>query len=93
MKQYPKYKDSGIEWIGEIPEGWGVKRLKYTDFIMMGQSPRSEDYNELHYGVPFLQGNSDFTEVFPKPRIYCHTANKIVNEGDILISVRAPIVK
>jgi type I restriction enzyme S subunit len=29
MKAYPAYKDSGIEWIGEIPEHWRVKRLKY----------------------------------------------------------------
>ena len=28
MKQYEKYKDSGIAWIGEIPEHWGVERLK-----------------------------------------------------------------
>ena len=27
-KPYPKYKDSGIEWLGEIPEGWNVKPLK-----------------------------------------------------------------
>ena len=24
-------KDSGIEWIGEIPEGWEVVRLKYIE--------------------------------------------------------------
>ncbi len=30
MKSYPKYKDSGIEWIGEIPEHWEVKKLKYV---------------------------------------------------------------
>jgi len=29
MKPYSKYKQSGIEWIGEIPEHWEVKRLKY----------------------------------------------------------------
>jgi type I restriction enzyme S subunit len=28
MKKYPKYKPSGVEWIGEIPEEWGLKRLK-----------------------------------------------------------------
>lgn len=28
-KRYEKYKDSGIEWIGEVPEGWEVNRLKY----------------------------------------------------------------
>ena len=29
MKRYDAYKDSGIEWIGEIPTHWEVKRLKY----------------------------------------------------------------
>ena len=27
-KQYDKYKDSGIEWIGEIPDSWCLQRLK-----------------------------------------------------------------
>jgi type I restriction enzyme S subunit len=29
-KPYPAYKDSGVEWLGDIPEHWGVKRLKYA---------------------------------------------------------------
>lgn len=29
MTPYPKYKPSGIEWIGDIPEHWEVKRMKY----------------------------------------------------------------
>ena len=28
MKRYTKYKPTGIEWIGEIPEHWKVERLK-----------------------------------------------------------------
>lgn len=28
MKRYPKYKDSGVKWIGKIPEHWNVPRLK-----------------------------------------------------------------
>ena len=24
-KHYPEYKDSGVEWLGEIPAGWGVQ--------------------------------------------------------------------
>ena len=28
LKPYPKYKDSGIAWIGAVPEGWAVKRIK-----------------------------------------------------------------
>jgi len=26
-KPYPKYKESGVAWLGEVPEGWEVKRL------------------------------------------------------------------
>lgn len=28
-KPYPAYKPSGVEWLGEVPEGWEVKRLGY----------------------------------------------------------------
>jgi type I restriction enzyme S subunit len=28
LKAYPEYKDSGVEWIGEIPWNWEVSRLK-----------------------------------------------------------------
>ena len=24
--RYPKYKDSGVEWLGEVPEHWDVSR-------------------------------------------------------------------
>ncbi len=30
MKRYKKYKNSGVEWIGQIPEHWDVKRMKYV---------------------------------------------------------------
>ena len=32
MKAYPKYKDSGIEWLGDIPEHWNKIRIKYLLF-------------------------------------------------------------
>ncbi len=91
MKRYPKYKDSGVEWIGEIPEHWDIIKLKYSDKVIMGQSPNSDDYNDSEIGLPFLQGNADFTSLYPKPRIWCDTANKIATKNDILLSVRAPI--
>lgn len=39
MKPYPKYKDSGVEWIGEVPEGWDVKKLKYLAKVKTGYTP------------------------------------------------------
>lgn len=29
MERYAAYKDSGIDWVGEIPEGWEINELKY----------------------------------------------------------------
>lgn len=37
MKPYPSYKDSGIEWIGDIPEHWEVKKLKFFVKICNGK--------------------------------------------------------
>ena len=34
MKHYLEYKDSGVEWIGEIPAHWEVNRLKYVAKIL-----------------------------------------------------------
>ena len=28
--RYPKYKDSGVEWLGQVPEHWEVKRLRFA---------------------------------------------------------------
>ena len=33
LPPYPKYKPSGVEWIGDVPEHWEVKRLKYSASI------------------------------------------------------------
>lgn len=37
--RYPKYKDSGVEWLGEVPEHWSVKRLR---FVAKMNPPKSE---------------------------------------------------
>jgi type I restriction enzyme S subunit len=33
MERYEKYKDSGVEWIGEIPAGWEVKKIKHRCYV------------------------------------------------------------
>ena len=34
MNRYPEYKESGVEWIGEIPKHWEIKKLKYVAKIL-----------------------------------------------------------
>ena len=51
MKRYETYKDSGIEWIGGIPEGWQVKKVKHECDVTDGThfSPKT-----VHEGKPYI---------------------------------------
>lgn len=79
--------------IGEIPKDWNIAYLgdsKLADLIM-GQSPPSATYNVVGNGLPFLQGNAEFGDKYPKHALYCSEPIKIAERGDILVSVRAPV--
>jgi type I restriction enzyme S subunit len=40
---YPTYKNSGVEWLGEVPEHWTVIALKWLSPVFRGASPRPID--------------------------------------------------
>jgi type I restriction enzyme S subunit len=42
MKPYPKYKPSGVEWIGDIPEHWVICSVKYITKFLYGASLKDE---------------------------------------------------
>ena len=51
-RPYPAYKDSGVEWLGEIPAHWEVKKLKHLVHISSGFTlPQSFDRYEGKYPV------------------------------------------
>lgn len=83
------------EWVdselGRILRGWEVVTLGKACEIVMGQSPKSEYYNEVGSGLPFHQGVTNFGALFPVHQVYCTEENRIAETGDILISVRAPV--
>ena len=84
----------GIAGVAGKPQFRGEKTittLKEASTLIMGQSPSSDSYNADSNGLPFYQGNADFGEDNPTPRIWCTDPKKIAEKGDILISVRAPI--
>jgi type I restriction enzyme S subunit len=57
----------------------------------MGQSPTSNHYNSEKKGLPFHQGVTHFGERYPSNVVYSTGGEKIAEESDILISVRAPV--
>lgn len=79
--------------IGKIPKDWEVVRLgdKNVTDLIMGQSPPSSTYNKKGTGLPFLQGNAEFGEAYPRITWYCSKPLKIAEKNDILLSVRAPV--
>ena len=76
-----------------LPKDWREMRLGDVAEIIMGQSPKSETYNENGEGLPFYQGIVDFGDKFTTSRVYCSSPKKIIEAGDILLSVRAPVGK
>ncbi|QPK65668.1 restriction endonuclease subunit S [Methylomonas sp. LL1] len=50
-------RDSGIDWLGEIPAGWKVKKLKYLSLILRGKFAHRPRNDERLYGgiYPFIQ--------------------------------------
>lgn len=36
-KGYKKYKASGVDWLGEVPEGWEIKRLRHIAMLQSGE--------------------------------------------------------
>ncbi|MDH2521103.1 restriction endonuclease subunit S [Acinetobacter baumannii] len=57
-QKYAEYKDSGIEWLGEIPSHWKVTKLKFLAKIKNGQ-----DYKhvEAEKGFPVMGSGGQFT--------------------------------
>ncbi|TZE82098.1 restriction endonuclease subunit S [Calorimonas adulescens] len=92
FKRYERYKDSGVEWIGEIPEHWEINKLKYicSESAVYGLNESAENYVEE--GVRFIRttdiddkGNLDSNEegVFlPEEK----TKGYILKTGDLLVS-------
>ena len=56
--KYPSYRDSGIEWLGEIPEGWEVKKTKNIFSLIIDPAHVNNSYELL----------SIYTNIGVKPR-------------------------
>ncbi len=72
--------------------GWQIKNLGELCEVIAGQSPEGKFYNSEGNGIPFYQGKKDFGKKFIEPPTTWTTeTTKLAREGDILMSVRAPV--
>ncbi|ERT57245.1 type I restriction enzyme S subunit [Peptoniphilus koenoeneniae] len=93
-----KMKDSGIEWIGEIPKHWEIFKVKYLATILNGSTPNTGKINYWDGDIKWITPKDLFDN-----KIITDSLKKITKEGyhscgtnmvpinTILLSTRAPI--
>jgi type I restriction enzyme S subunit len=75
----------------EEVQAWKKKELDEVADINLGQSPKGEYYNEEGEGPHFIQGSKNFGNKYPELERFCSQPKRQADEGDVLISVRAPV--
>lgn len=78
MTPREKMKDSGVEWIGEIPEGWEVKKITHLfNSIGSGTTPTAGDLKYYEGPINFLQ-TGDLNDG------YIYTTKKTIKEKSLI---------
>jgi type I restriction enzyme S subunit len=87
-----KMKPSGIDWLGDIPEHWEVKRLKFVAKIQFGGVDKKTEKEETEvllcnyvdvYKNEFIDKNIDFMRATASER---EIIKFTVEEGDVLVT-------
>ena len=90
-----KMKDSGIEWLGEIPAHWEVKKLKYlVDKIGSGVTPKGGAEVYETSGITFLRSQNIYNDglrlddvAFILPEVHEEMSGSKVLKDDVLLNI------
>ncbi|HEX7313863.1 MAG TPA: restriction endonuclease subunit S [Pyrinomonadaceae bacterium] len=103
MKTYERYKPAGVDWLGEIPDQWRTKRLKYVAYMkgrIGWQNLRASEFNFdanlpfLITGMNFKDGVIRWDEVYHFSEERYNEAPEIqLKEGDVLMTKDGTIGK
>ncbi len=99
MKRYPARKDSGVAWIGEIPEGWEcVKTKSIANSIFKGNGITKEQVTDdgdiqcVRYGEIYSRYNGSFENAFSRTKISSVVNPRYISYGDILFAGTGELV-
>ncbi|WP_373500290.1 restriction endonuclease subunit S [Desulfococcus sp.] len=98
-KAYSKYKDSGVEWLGEVPEHWEESKLKYLFKFVSGGTPPTEDERYWNGELPWVSPKDmkSFriidTEDHVTRAAVSQTSTTLVNSNTVLIVTRSGILR
>ena len=88
-------KDSGVEWIGQIPEHWELKKIKHvTSKIGSGVTPSGGGATYLDEGIPLLRSQNihfdriDLNDVARiSEKVHHSMSNSKVRKNDVLLNI------
>ena len=88
-QKYAEYKDSGVEWLGEIPKHWDSKPLKYlctyNDDVLPETTAKDVEIQYIDIGsISAVDGISHIEEMIFKDAP--SRASRIVKDGDVIVS-------
>ena len=91
LHHHTKTKQSGIEWIGEIPEGWEVERLKKHILFINGYAFNSDEFSQDE-GIRVIRigdigASIDYTGCVHSTENCANLAQYRIQENDILIAM------
>ena len=99
LKTYPAMKDSGVPWLGEVPEHWEVRRLKHAFCrIVGGSTPSSANADYWHGDVVWvtpadvsrgLHLKHSLRRITRAGQTAC--SSELVPAGSIVVTSRAPV--
>ncbi len=94
-KAYPKYKPSGVEWLGDVPEHWEVKRVDFLATVkarLGWKGLTADEYVNDGYiflSTPNIKGENDIdfqnVNYISKER-YFESPEIILKEGDVILA-------
>jgi len=83
LEKYSSYKDSGVEWLGEIPEGWDLVRLG-SKFIERREKVSDKDFEPLS-----VTKNGVVPQLDNAAKTNDGDNRKLVKKGDFVINSRS----
>lgn len=87
-KKYPSYKDSGVDWLGEIPENWGCTHIGLLFDIKAGGDVKKEFFsekktNEFKYPI--------YTNTTVRRKVYGYSNRAFFKENTITVTGRGDV--
>ena len=99
LPAYPKYKPSGVEWLGEIPERWEARRLKFSATAIGGGTPNTNKAEYWKGDIPWVSPKDmkrpliDSTQDYITELGVSESATSVVEPNTVLVVVRSGILR